>query len=487
MQRLGNFLYKRVGRRSPKRYLQEQRSKDAFLKELSTDLVALKPYLEELTLLAPSKRQFLDAARTDLNIQDWLSMYGLKGDLQKKIIDRLADFAFGKKNLKQTKQSLLRLLEPAFIEVEREKAQRSMHEVGITPEVIKRILPPSFAFEIGPDQKVVQEFSVFGNKLNTEERKSDAMALILSKWNDLVARLNADLESPDPLTRLSALVASIVVHTGVRPGAGGSGKLKTPEGELIRDEDGKPIRIDTVGATGLGPEHVQFVRDDFAKLEFPGKSGTINIATLDDPTLIKALQKQIQESRKGSEKGVIFVANDGSKVTPNTLNAYLKSIIGPEITATDFRKLKATRTFYEDLKARKSELRSQLVKLKFTAIADMKHEIMNLVLDHLESAAATAQRALSHEELQTTIESYISPRVVLHYLTHAGLDDALSTVVGQGKNIRVKFDPVDFYNKIRTEDMPELKAARLAGTIFAPGEEFTDLEVDETLDELEGA
>lgn len=489
MFKLGSLLYVRIGLRArkPTRYQQEQRELGQFLRELNRTTRSLIPLLQDLALQAEeapgsSKRNFTQLAESDLTVKKWLDTYSLKPGLHSKLITRLSDLAFKKKNQKQTHESLRRLLEPAFIETARSRAQQPLHEVGISPDIIKRILPSSFTVSIGPGSKIVEEFSVFGNKLNTIERKSQAMAQLLSRWNELVARLNEDLESSDPLTQLSALVASIVVSTGIRPGAGGLGKLKTPEGELIRDEEGRPVRIDTVGATGLRPDHVQFVRDDFARLEFPGKSGTINIATLDNPTLVKVLKNQIESARADDpEGGLIFVTKDGESVTPTLLNSYFKSIVGQAVSASDFRKLKATQVFYDSLKERKDELRAQLGNLKQSAIASMRESIVSTVLEHLEDAAKDVQRALSHETIKTTIESYISPRVVLYYLTNAGLPMALEHVVGSGHNLEVKFDPIDFYNRMRPEGAPELKAARLASTVFMIGDSFTPLPINETL------
>jgi O-acetyl-ADP-ribose deacetylase (regulator of RNase III) len=265
------------------------------------------------------------------------------------------------------------------------------------------------------------------------------------------------------------------------------GKLKTPQGEIVRDDEGKPIKVDTVGATGLKPEHIKFLRKDFAKLRFPGKSGTINIATLKDPALVRALRHQIEHT-KGNEadEGFVFVAEDGRRLTPNLINKYLKQIVDPRITASDFRKLKATQVFYDSLRSRKEELLDNLAELKFDAMADMKEAIVETVLDHLEESAADAQQALSHEDVRTTIESYINPRVVLHYLTNAGVDDALEKVVGGGRELKVSFDPIDFYNKVRKKNMPKLKAARrFATTMFGYGEEFAPFSIDELMEDLQ--
>lgn len=475
---------------------EEQLSKERFLSRLQSDLGAVLTTVSDLgaSVLeehpAGSKKAkdvFQELSLDNLPVQSFIRKYNLTGAEEGPLLARLTDFGLGKKNENQTWSSIKRFMEPAFIEKARSEAQRHMHELGFTPEVIRRILPPTFAFQVAPDKTIVREFSVFGNQLNTEERKSRAMAKLLDRWNDLATRLNEDLESTDPITRLSAIVASIVVNTGIRPGMRGESKLKDDFGKIVRDDEGKPIRVETVGATGLKPEHIQFVRDDYARLEFPGKAGTRNVATLTDPQLIRVLRNQIETVTRGDDSDFAFVTEDGRKVTPKRLNAYIQGILGPDIVASDFRKLRATQRFYDSLRERKSELADKLRDLKLNAKDSMKDHVLEVVLTHLEESAEEARKEISHTDVRTTIESYISPKVVLHYLSNAGIDNAIDVVVGEGNGLRVKFDPIDFYNKVRDPELPALKAARFrAGTtMFDFGQPFTNFDVDDTIELLE--
>jgi len=446
---------------------------------------ALRHQIEETTD-DPKKAQSTWSTQAPKHpaIKKFLKRFNVTGDKEKFLLSKLRDAVFGKPR-DEAWNSLRRYLEAAYIAQQREKAREPAVKAGIPKEIIEKFFPKSFAFDVAPDGKLVREFEVFGNEKKTIEAKRKAMRILLTRWNDLVDRINRDLQSTNPIRRLEALVTSIIIHTGIRPGEGGESKLKDDFGKIIRDDEGKPIRIKTVGATGIKPEHVDFVRDDFAVIEFPGKAGTKNVAELTDPNIVHALQEQIQLVEQDNED-LAFVAPTGERVTPKRINRYLRSVLGPGVTASDFRKLKATQTFYDSLNQRKHELVARFKNLKELTKGDMREQIVSAIVDYLYEAAEHAQEAISHTDVETTLEYYITPRVTIDYLAGKGVNRALDVVVGDGKELQVNFDPLDFFETM-TRDVEEKAASvqRTAATLFYFGDEFVDYNVDDAIEELE--
>jgi hypothetical protein len=329
-----------------------QGEKTKFLTDAQQKFKDLVPLLHTMGDVAKesasSKKQakefFLDEAHSDLNVRRFLNQFGLgQNDA---ILSRFAELVLKGKSPTTVWNSLRRMLESAFIEKAREKAKAPLREVGLPPEIVKELLPSPFSFEVSPSGRIVREFSVFGNKLRTEEKKTRAMAKLLDQWTELTSQLNQDLESDNPVTRLTAIVASIIVHTGIRPGAGGESKLKDDFGKVVKDDEGKPIRVPTVGATGLKPEHIQFLRDDYARLEFTGKAGTKNVAELSDPNLIRALKAQIALAKKGG-------SGLASRLLPNTSTSTCSLslvLVLLQQTFASFEQLKASMMLYGSVK-----------------------------------------------------------------------------------------------------------------------------------------
>jgi len=422
-------------------------------------------------------------------VAKFVEQFNLTGDKEKFLLTKIRDAVFGKAT-ETVLKSLNAYLQAAYISQRREEARKPALEHGIPKEILEKFFPKSYVFDVAPDGRITREFEVYGNEKKTIEAKRKSMTTLLDKWNTLAARLNKDLQSEDPIVRLVALVTSIIVNTGIRPGEGGESKMKDDFGKIIRDDEGNQIRVQTVGATGIKPEHINFVRDDFAVIEFPGKAGTHNVAELTDPVLVRALRAQLDEVAKGvaSDTDVVaFVTPDGQRVTPKRVNSYLRSILGEGVSASDFRKLKATQTFYLNLKHRKHELAAELKRLKGLAEEDMRSKVVSLIVDHLFEAAEAAQESISHTDLETTIEYYISPRVALDYLSSKGINKALNKVVGNGRELQVGFDPIDFFETV-TGGSAAAKAAstqRVATTMFYFGDEFVDYNVDNVIEELE--
>jgi hypothetical protein len=75
--------------------------------------------------------------------------------------------------------------------------------------------------------------------------------------------------------------------------------------------------------------------------------------------------------------------------------------------------------------------------------------------------------------------------VILNYLSNAGLPHALDHVIGEGHNLKVKFDPYDFYEKVSGESLRAIASVRSGSTLFEEGSEFVNYDIDALLEDLE--
>jgi len=475
--------------RNVKRFL--GRAQKAFLALLSPDSTAV--HLAQRALenhpddIKAAKAYWLRHAKALAEVQSFIKKFDRTGKKSKTILNRLRAAVFGADQA-QTWQSLATLLTSGYVEWKREQAKAPLYESGLPEEIIKELFPKSFAVEVDPDQKIVREFEVFGNERKTIEKKRRAMVTIVKNWNKLVEQVNRDLESSDPVLKLTALATSIVMSTGIRIGSGRS-QLKDDSGSSVKDEHGKPVYISTFGATTLKPEHVKFVRDDYLLMEFPGKAGTVNIATLSDPQLIGALKAQLNAVKEEIETGdgedlFLFKTKDGRKISAKLVNRYIQKILGPNVSAHNFRHLKATETFYQSLRNREKHLARRLFDARHLAVDDLRKRVVSEVYNVLKSAAEETQEYLSHDKVETTLESYIHPNVVLTFLTDAGLEPALDAVIGDGRGLQLSFDPLDFFSKVQERHVAADTVT--ASTKFFYGDKFVDYDVDDTIVDLAG-
>jgi len=140
-----------------------------------------------------------------------------------------------------------------------------------------------------------------------------------------------------------------------------------------------------------------------------------------------------------------------------------------DITPTDFRKLKATREFYDNLQRRIGELRNSIRGVLSTEKSKLRERVIAEIIKVLEAAATEAQTKLSHDQWLTTIKSYVDPRVVVNFLSRGGLDDSLDDILINGKNVRLVFDLEAFVRQAEQEKM--LKSAATVVTMKEVGQE----------------
>jgi DNA topoisomerase-1 len=152
-----------------------------------------------------------------------------------------------------------------------------------------------------------------------DEAKYDRLLPFGEKLPRLRRRVQRDLARPGmPREKVVAAVVRLMDRTLVRIG----------NDEYARQNG-------SFGATTLREEHVD-VRGDRLELRFRGKSGREHLIGLTDARLARVVKKL--EQLPGQEL-FQYVGDDGElrRVTSDDVNDYLRSVMGEEFTAKDFR------------------------------------------------------------------------------------------------------------------------------------------------------
>lgn len=301
------------------------------------------------------------------------------------------------------------------------------------PEDLREFLPKNVVVEVDSEGYISKVTDRFENERLTLGSKIERMKTILREYNKIVKQVKKDLDSKDETTRMSAIITSIVMETGIRPGGHGNAAMTLVNGEKVL--------VETFGAITLGPQHVKFVKENFASLEFVGKLGTFNTAKLSDQFIIKVLQEYVDRAlTKGSK--FIFVTNEGEPYSYSDLMLYFRHNFSG-ISVTDFRKLKATETVLSALREEQEGLYKRIDEFSKTETEELKKKVVDALVDTLKRAIHEASKALSHESSGTTIHSYIDPQILLRFLSTGKAEENLTDAILEGKT-KLVFDPQKF-------------------------------------------
>jgi len=311
------------------------------------------------------------------------------------------------------------------------ESQSALREV--VPEDIRAFLPKNIVVDVDPANVISRVTDRFVNEHETLEKKISRMRWLVGHYNEVVRQVRTDLKSGNELTRIAALVTAIIMETGIRPGQEGN--------KVVRVEDGTEIGVETFGAVTLGPAHVKFIRDGFAKLEFVGKMGSPNVAELSDRELVQLLQAYVGQAKKGGSK-FVFVTKKGVPFAYSDLQRYFKERFS-ELSPTAFRKLKATATVLANLHEEQEGLYARIKEFARTQTGGLKERVTAEIVKTLDAAYTRAQQALSHEDVATTIRAYVNPEVVLRFLSQGSVEGKLEEAVLTGET-RLSFDPEVF-------------------------------------------
>ena len=414
---------------------------DSKARKILEKLVAEIPGRNSGAVFTQRKNQWVKAAKQEKEILEFTEYIGGPDRMYSSALYIVRDVVLGQILLKEGKEKAERMATAWFIEKSVGDKAKEFEEGGYV-EDFSKFLPPNVSFELGPTREVLSIVETFGREKKNWTTMAKKLAFIAERFNEMVKSVKKDMSSGDEVTRLCALMTAITIETGLRPGAvGNMATVKDPE-------TGEDIEIDTFGVTTMQPRHVKFIRDNFAELQFIGKKGTEQIATLSDMEILKALKEAVESTSLNGDTGMLFMTKGGEYVDYNAMNRYVENKWG-DITPTDFRKLKATREFYENLKKKVQEMYASVKDIVGQSKEKMKQAIVEKILVILEDAAKEAQRALSHEDWATTIKSYIDPRVIVNFLNRGGLDDTLEDILVSNKNVKLVFDFNAFIEKAR--------------------------------------
>lgn len=357
-------------------------------------------------------------------------------DNVKKVYRLLCDISSGQMLLKDGKNRLITWATNLFKHTETDDKQSQFEDSGYEKEFID-LLPPQVYFELGPNRELLAIKESFGREQKNWGIMSQKVAYIARHFNEMVSDIKRDLNSGDEVTRLLALMMSITIETGLRPGAVGNAA------KVVDPVTGEKIEIDTFGVTTLQVQHVNIVRSGFAELQFAGKKGTMQIAQLTDSDIVGALQEILSTMSLQSNTSMIFVTNAGEHVDDARMRGYVQDK-WQDISPTDFRKYVATKSFYTYVKQATDEFRMQLLDEISNGREIIKDTIVNGVIKIINEGIETTKATLSHKEGHDAWKTYISPKVIMAYLATGGLDDTLEDILIDNKNVRFNFDFREF-------------------------------------------
>lgn len=299
------------------------------------------------------------------------------------------------------------------------------------PEELLEFLPQTLAVKVDPKGRIQKFEEILGNQQRTISAKISRQHQLLNRYNEAMKRVNRDLKSSDPVTRLSATVVGIIMETGIRPGNPGQ------PGLVMSKRGGETVGIETFGASTLLKRHVPEIRKSFARLEFPGKMGAVNIAEIHNKEIVAALRSYLFAARNPEDP--IFVATGGQTFTKHNVNNYMKSLFGKETSVTDFRKLKATESVFETLLEEQDELYRRIRSVVEHETDALEKRVVEEIRAVILKAVQRAQDKLSHDDYRVTVDQYINPQLILRFLHRGGISSTLKEAVLKGED-RVTFD-----------------------------------------------
>ena len=357
-------------------------------------------------------------------------------DNKQKVLRLICDIVSDQILLRDGKKRLIGWATKLFKNTETESKQDTFEESGYEQNLLD-LLPPQVYFELGPNRELLAIKESFGREQKNWDIMSKKIAYIAKHFNDMVRDIKIDLASGNEVTRLLALMMAITIETGLRPGAMGNAA------NVLDPSTGEKIEIDTFGVTTLQIQHVNFIREGFAELQFTGKKGTMQIAKLTDSDIINALQGVLATMSGQASSSMIFVTKSGEHIDDTQMRKYVQDK-WKDITPTDFRKFVATRSFYNYVKQSTESFRMKLLDAIANGQEILKDTIVNGAIETINGAIEETKKTLSHKEGHDAWKTYVSPKVILAYLANGGLDDTLEDILIDNKNVRFSFNFHDF-------------------------------------------
>lgn len=350
---------------------------------------------------------------------------------RRKVLELLSLFLLNKITLRDASKLFIPVAAKAYEVVELDKQQNKIQST-LPPEILA-FLPKSIVVEVDNNNNIKSINDMFVNDTYTLKEKIKTQKKLVYRYNTIVKQVKKDLKSRDEITKLCALVTSIIMETGIRPGKIGNHAVK-----LIED---KKIEVETFGAVSLNSDHVSFVKDNFVELKFIGKKGGLNTASLKDSDVIKILKDYVDNSLKSGSK-YIFTTRAGEQFDYKDLSNYFRNNF-KGFKITDFRKLRATKTVFEILKQERGNMLQRIKNIADVEVGAIQRKTTEEIVKTIELAHQQAQAALSHMDSSTTQDAYINPEVLLRFLSTAKIESSFRDYIMKGKT-KFRFDPMMF-------------------------------------------
>jgi hypothetical protein len=368
----------------------------------------------------------------------------------KYIVDYMTNFIVKGQKSRTIENKIIQITERNFREMFKQQAKDSSFEGSGYLDDFKKFFPSKISFDLSPSRDVINFIEVYGNKSLDIQEKSERIAFIRKNYDSIVKKVTKDMKSSNVEKKTISTILGVIMSTGIRPGTKlGSAYKKDKEGKYIiaDDESKEKLKIDTYGAVNLRPDHVKSINDDYVKLEFPGKKGTINTAEIHNDSefhneIIKSINK-LYEKNKDTDS--LFSRLDCC--TYSQLQKYCKDL--GNFNPSDFRKEVATKEFYYTLREQAKQIHSKYKEMKNIETENLKQQIANNITEALTESARKVQQKLSHEDWGISIEQYIDPKIIINFLNNAHLEDEFDDIIINNKNVRLNFDVDEFVNYVQ--------------------------------------
>lgn len=374
----------------------------------------------------------------------------------------IRDHLAGQKTLKEVSETFKKNSVRSFKALEIHKRQAPLK--SIIPVELRAYLPDTITIDVDDEGYIKKINDMFGNKTYTLAEKIKSQKKLIKKYNTIVKLIKRDLKSRDEMTKLSAIITSIIMETGIRPGQIGNG--------IVETVDDQEVQVETFGAITLNTSHVSFVRDNFAELSFRGKMGTVNTASISNSAIVKVLKDYV-DNALSSGSDYIFITSEGSQFTYQDLIKYFRTNF-KGFKITDFRKLRATQEVFDGLQEERDSMLQRIKEVAEMETEDLTQRVVEIVAETINKAHERAQVALSHDSGTTTKKSYINPEVLLRFLSTASMQSTLKESITTGKT-KLHFDPMMFVRE----------ATRTAGLRMISASGRTLESIDTIIDMLE--
>lgn len=365
-----------------------------------------------------------------------LYLYVAGEEDKQKVVKLVCDIVSDQILLRDGKKRIINWATKYFKKTETEEKKEDFSESGYDP-VLLELLPKEVYFELGPNRELLEIKESFGREQKNWSIMSKKIAYIAKNFNEMVQSVKNDLNSTDETTKLLALMMAITIETILRPGAIGNSAT------IIDQDTGEKIEIETFGVTTLQVQHIKNIRDGFVEIQFPGKKGTEQIASLTDNDIINALKQILATTTIDGDSQMLFVTKSGQHIDDSKLRKYTKGK-WKHITPTDFRKYVATKNFYNYIKGEIDSFRLQLIDIISENEEKIKETVINGIIKIITEAIEATKKILNHKEGNDAWKSYISPKIILAFLSNGGLEDTLEEILIDNKNVRFSFNFENF-------------------------------------------